>query len=76
MAREIDPDVVVTIEDVQTTNGGLMTHYAAGKTPLSWRRLITRRGDAASQDADATFASVACRTAPRDDDYRPVSRAA
>lgn len=42
MAREIDPDVMVTVEDVRTAAGGYMAHYGAGKTPLWWRRPARR----------------------------------
>lgn len=34
MAREVDPDVVVTVEDVRTASGGYMAHYDAGKAVL------------------------------------------
>jgi len=33
MAREIDPDVVITVEDVRTTTAVHTAGYAAGKTP-------------------------------------------
>ncbi len=42
MAREIDPDVVVTVEDVRTTNAACPTRSAAGKAPSAWRSLAQR----------------------------------
>jgi uncharacterized protein YebE (UPF0316 family) len=76
MAREIDPDVVVSVEDVRTTTGGYMAHYGAGKTPLSWRRVAQREVLGGRQQSTAATASDDVVAAPNDDDYRPVSRAA
>jgi hypothetical protein len=43
MAREVDPDVIATVEDVRATT----IHHAAGcgpgKMPLPWRGSIFRR---------------------------------
>ncbi|UCC30066.1 MAG: hypothetical protein JSU86_17945 [Phycisphaerales bacterium] len=76
MAREVDPDVVVTVEDVRTTAGGYLAHYGAGKTPLSWRRLAQRHVLASRKHLAAAPASADRAAVSNDDDYRPVSRAA
>jgi uncharacterized protein YebE (UPF0316 family) len=76
MAREIDPDVVVTVEDVRTAAGGYMAHYGAGKTPLSWRRFAERRVLTGRQHLGMAPTSADGATVSKDDDYRPVPRAA
>lgn len=75
-AREIDPDVVVTVEDVRTTAGGYMAHYGAGKTPLSWRRLAQRHVLAGHRHLAATPVPSDDAVAPNDDGCKPVPRAA
>ena len=76
MAREVDPDVVVTVEDVRATTGGYRAHYGAGKTPLSWRRLAEGRALTGRQRLAAAPAPDDGSTASDDDDYRPLSQAA
>ncbi len=55
MAREIDPDVMATIEDVRATT----IHHAAGcgpgKVPLSWRGSILNRLFGGSQRGRMAF---------------------
>lgn len=76
MAREVDPDVVVTVEDVRTTAGGYVPHYGAGKTPLWWPRLAERHVLAGRQHLAAAPASGNGADVRDDDDHRPVSQAA
>ena len=77
MAREIDPDVMVTVEDVRTAAGGYLAHYGAGKTPLWWRR-PARRWVLTGREPGTTSAPPRVGEEGHDDDdrNRPVSRAA
>jgi uncharacterized protein YebE (UPF0316 family) len=75
MAKEIDPDVVVTVEDVRKTVGGCMTHYGAGKTPLSWRWLAHRSLPTNGQSL-AVPTSDHLVPRPDDDHPKPVPHAA
>ena len=65
MAREIDPDVVVTVEDVRAMAGGHLPRYGAGKTPLPLRWPNLRR--------PSTNGRIAGH---EDGDFHPTSRAA
>lgn len=76
MAREIDPNVVVTVEDVRATAGGYTAHYGAGKTPLSWRRMIPRNVMTARQRLAGTPPAGNDAGAAGGDEHGPVSRAA
>jgi uncharacterized protein YebE (UPF0316 family) len=76
MARDVDPDVVVTVEDVRATAGGYRAHYGAGKTPLSWRRFAQRSVLADCPHIAAAPASADGTTSSKSDDYRPVPQAA
>ena len=76
MAREVDPNVVVTVEDVRATAGGYRAHYGAGKTPLSWRRLIERRGSTCPQHLVAVPVAADDEVCSKNDGNRPVPRAA
>ncbi len=67
MAREIDPNVVVTVADVRATAGNYLAHCGVGKTPLSWQPLaqpIELRGcrlamsSAANDGATASGADI------------------
>ena len=54
MARNVDPDVIATVEDVRTTTLGHVTSCGPGKMPLPWRGPMLRRLFGASQRAHAT----------------------
>ena len=76
MAREVDPDVMVTVEDVRTAAGGYLAHYGAGKTPLWWRRPARRWVLAGREPSTAAGPSRAREDEHDDDRDKPVSRAA
>lgn len=49
MAREIDPQVLATVEDVRTTSFEAIVGCGPGKVPLPWRGSMLRRLFGASQ---------------------------
>ena len=76
MAREVDPDVVVTVEDVRATAGGYRAHYGAGKTPLSWRRFAERRVLVGCPHVAAAHAPDDGVAGTKNEDNKPIPRAA
>ncbi|MHC4610760.1 MAG: DUF2179 domain-containing protein [Planctomycetota bacterium] len=76
MAREVDPDVVVSVEDVRTTAGGYLDHYGAGKTLLPWRRLALRYVREGRQHLTTVSAIGDGASAANGDEGRGASRAA
>jgi len=74
MAREVDPDVVVTIEDVRATNGGA-TRQGAGTASTLWRRFAVRPGLGGRPSVVESAASSA-GVAGSDDYHRAVPQAA
>jgi len=76
MAREIDPSVVVTVEDVRAATGGYMTHYGAGKMLLSWRRMAGLHVVTGLQHLAGPPTPGDNTPAADDDGCRPVPRAA
>jgi uncharacterized protein YebE (UPF0316 family) len=76
MAREIDPDVVVTVEDVRTTNAARPMRYAAGKAPSAWRRLTQRYVLGGSHSRSAAHRTDEDAPEPPADKTGRVSRAA
>jgi len=76
MGRGIDPDVVVTVEDVRATAGGCMTPYGAGKTRLPWRWLRRRYIVGNRATASLHCDGVASPATSIDDGHKPLPHAA